>query len=110
MPFESRLDIEVTDAAVHFSFTVRNTGTAPVTLTFPNGHRADVAVYERDTEVWRWSDDKLFVQAIQSETLAPDASLVHEAVWDTPAAGSYTAEASLMAEDTSVIERTDFQV
>ena len=110
MTLDSHLDVAVTETAVEFTFTVTNGDTEPVDLEFPSGKAADIAVYEDDRECWRWSDGKLFTQAIETESLAPGESFVQEGVWQDPPPGEYTAEARLEARTRGPTERAEFVV
>ncbi len=54
-------------APIAVSLSVRNTGSAPVTVSFSSGQRYDViARRPRGDEVWRWSHDKAFIQLVQT--------------------------------------------
>ncbi|MGD9518318.1 MAG: BsuPI-related putative proteinase inhibitor [Armatimonadota bacterium] len=55
--------------------TVRNDDQAPVDLTFPTGKTYDFTLTDAaGTEVWRWSADKAFTQALVKRTLKPAES------------------------------------
>lgn len=95
---------------VRFAFTVTNTAGEPRELHFRSGQTADVVVLEGDREVWRWSDGRLFTQALRTETLAAGEAMTHEATWDAPAAGEYDAVATLEADDADVEARASFVV
>lgn len=110
MPLDGHLEVVAADTAVEFAFTVTNADTEPVDLELRSGKVADIAVYEDGSERWRWSDGKLFTQALTTETLAPGESLVHEGVWRNPPPGRYTAEASLEARNVALAARTRFEV
>lgn len=61
---------------VAMTVTVRNVGSATVSITFTSGQRYDlIARRPRGDEVWRWSHDKAFIQVIQTITLKPQESL-----------------------------------
>lgn len=110
MPLDGRLDVAVTGDAVEFTFAVTNADTEPVDLEFRSGEIADVAVYEDGTEVWRWSDGRVFAQTIRTEALAPGESFTQEATWEDPPPGEYAAEASLSAANVTLAERSAFAV
>ena len=97
MSLEATLDAGV-DGAVKFEFSVRNTGDSPVELQFRSGKVADVAVFDDGEEVWRWSDGRMFTQALHSQTLDPGESDSHQFTWNDPEPGTYTAEGTLAAE------------
>lgn len=110
MPLEADLDPTVTADTVEFVFTVENTGTDPVDLDFRSGQAADVTVVRDDDEAWRWSDGRLFTQALRSETVAPGDSRVYEMTWETPEPGTYEAVATLEAANVSVEAQAGFEV
>jgi hypothetical protein len=108
MALEAELDAAVDDD-IEFSFSVTNTSTEQLKLTFSSGYRGDVVV-ERDGEtVWRWSDGRMFTQAIQHARLAPGETLTESFVWSSPSPGQYEARATLEA-DTEASARTTFTV
>jgi len=100
MPLEPTLSATV-DGDVTFRLAVTNAGSTPVELTFRDGRRADVVVYDAttDDECWRWSDGKLFTQAIERVTLAPSDRFEREYVWSDPSPGEYVAVAGLTADE-----------
>lgn len=110
MALEGTLAVSVDSDAVEFEFTVTNAGTEPITMNFPSGQLADIAVSSATGEVWRWSDGQLFTQAIESRSLAPNESLLHEATWPDPPSGAYTAQATLAATDIDTGATAEFVV
>jgi hypothetical protein len=124
MTLDARLDVSVDDD-VSFTLTVTNPTTEHVELTFRNGQTADVVVRadgvgdeagvgagdgELHDVVWRWSDGRMFTQAIRTETLAPGEQAREEMTWEDPAPGSYTAVATLEANDASAHAENEFEV
>jgi hypothetical protein len=110
---DAHLDVAPTPDAVEFTCTVENAGVESVDLEFRNGMTADVAVFpesETDEAVWRWSDGRMFTQALRTVTLAPGESLTEALTWPDPSPGSYTAEASLAAADVEAVARATFDV
>lgn len=106
-----RGDLSVTvGEVVRFAFAVTNEGAEPVELQFRNGQPADVAVEQDGAVVWRWSDGRMFSQALWSEQLAPGESVEHELTWDDPATGRYEAVATLEAANADLEARTSFEV
>ncbi len=94
-------DPPVTGGAVTWTLTVRNDGEEPATLTFPSGKRGDVVLEdERRQEVYRWSGDRLFTEAVSKVELAPGQALpftLEEAALSVPP-GEYDVVATLAAE------------
>lgn len=59
---------------------VYNYSQIPVTFDFTTSQRYDFAIYDsRGREVWRWSDDKGFLQVIGQLILQPGESVVYTA-------------------------------
>lgn len=110
MSLESHLTVDVTDGSVEFGFTVENTGTESIDLEFPSGKSVDVAVYDDGTEIWRWSEGRMFTQALRTEMIAPGESICRVVTWNDPRSGTYTAIASLEATAAVLVERAAFTV
>jgi hypothetical protein len=110
MTLDGHLDVTATDDAVAFAFAVTNTGTDPAALTFPSGEVVDVAVHHEDTEIWRWSEGRMFTQALQTERVDPGDSLRRTVRWDDPRSGTYVATATLEATDADLTTQTRFEV
>lgn len=110
MTLEATLEATVDDG-VAFVFHVVNAGSDVVELSFRSGQRAEVTVRDADAGhvVWRWSDDRMFTQALESETLAAGQGLELVYTWEDAPAGSYTAVATLEA-DVDAEARTSFTV
>lgn len=63
-----------------FGLVLQNEGPDAVRLDFSSGQRFDFVVRDAAGEpVWRWSDDRSFIQALGSETMPPGDSLVYQA-------------------------------
>jgi hypothetical protein len=114
MPLERDLTADVGSDAVEFSLTITNGSTEPVEVTYQSGCHADFAVRDRgsdeEREVWRWSNGRMFTQALETEALAPGESVRYVARWEDPTPGEYDAVANLEATDADIEERTAFTV
>lgn len=86
-PLVSSLQVATTADSVRFVLQVTNSGPAPVVLEFPSGQTHDFVVTRGGTELWRWSADRVFTQALRSETLAPGETRAFDGAW-RPAAGT----------------------
>ena len=112
MSLEATLDVTVGDGDVVFDVRVVNDGDAPVELTFSTGQTADVIVYEGgsiDPErepVWRWSDGRMFTQAIREGTLQPGEEIREQFRWENPPAGEYVARGTLSADKSAEADAT----
>lgn len=107
--------VQVTTAndSVEMVLQVTNTTEAPVELTFTSGQSYDFVVYDAaGAEVWRWSSEQMFTQALREERVAPGETLTYSAIW-TPApgvAGEFEAVGILTAQDRDVRQRTGFRI
>jgi hypothetical protein len=106
---DAALNVTVGEGVI-FEFTVTNAGHDPVEVTFRDAGKADFVVYEGDEAVWRWSDEKVFAQMIQTARFEPGEEAVFEEAWPDPRPGDYTAEATLRVREADVTARTPFSV
>lgn len=97
---------------VRLVLQVTNTSGSPVPLEFSSGQTHDFAVLQGGREVWRWSADQMFTQALQSRTVSPGETLTWEAEWVPPAglSGELTAVGTLTAMERPVEQRTTFRL
>jgi hypothetical protein len=106
------LQVEQLADSVRFALRVTNATAEPVNLTFSSGQSFDFVVEREGREVWRWSDDMMFTQAIRQETMAPGATRNYGATWVPPrgASGRYTVRGVLTAREHPVEQRAEFQL
>lgn len=107
------LEVKVSpSSAVRLVLHVTNTGDAPLELTFTSSQRYDFIVETTaGEEVWRWSDDMAFMQALSQDTLPPGGSWDMDAVWDPgDRSGEYVATGVLTAREHALRQRTAFQL
>ncbi|RJQ06907.1 MAG: hypothetical protein C4551_07675 [Bacillota bacterium] len=78
-------------------FQVVNPTQKHIPLVFPTGQSFDLTVYRKGVEKWRWSEGRMFTQAVREVSLAPGGSLSY--VIDLPAtlARLYRADATFEA-------------
>jgi hypothetical protein len=76
--------------------TLRNTHQQPLTLVFPSSQRYDMRIWnDQGQVVYVWSADKLFAQALVTETVQGERTFAFTATVPTLAPGRYVAEAWL---------------
>ena len=111
-PLVSSLQVETTPDTVRFVLQVTNTGPAPVTLDFTSGQSFDFVVTRDGGEVWRWSADRGFTQALRSETLAPGETRTYDAAWSPPAgtSGEFLARGFLTAREHRAEQQARFRL
>jgi hypothetical protein len=81
-------------------FTLRLTNVTGKTeqLTFPTGQRYDFWVMDGDEEVWRWSDDRVFTQAITKASIDTQGTLVLTENWTPDRSGDFEVFGELAAD------------
>lgn len=83
----SSLDVSVGAEQLRFTMHVTNNSDERVELTFPSGQTHDFTVLdESGREVWRWSADRMFTQALQTRVLEPHGT----ATFTADAEGAWT--------------------
>lgn len=104
--------VEVSGSTARMVLHVTNQSNQPVTLEFNSGQRYDFVVRTpQGAEVWRWSADRMFTQALGTETIAPGATLRFAESWDFgERTGSYVVVARLTATNHPVEESAPFQI
>jgi intracellular proteinase inhibitor BsuPI len=112
-PLASSLQIEASRDSVRFVLQVTNTSAAPVMLGFNSGQTYDFVVLDAGRELWRWSADMGFTQALRSETLAPGETRAWSERWRPPAEArgrQLTGVGRLVARDHPVERTSPFVV
>lgn len=99
--------------SIEFVLQVTNTTSSPVPLTFSSGQTHDFVVYDASgAEVWRWSEDRMFTQAVREESVPPGETLTYSAVWvpEPGMSGPFEVLGVLTARDRDISQRTEFRV
>jgi hypothetical protein len=109
-PLTPSFDVNVEDG-VRFEFQVVNEGKKKLEIDFASGRTHDVVVLDSlGREVWRWSEGRLFTQAMVSKVLRTSDSLRYEESWKDAAPGNYTAVATLSSANFPITQRVEFTV
>ena len=98
--------------SVVFSLQVTNTTPAPLGSNYRSGQSFDFSVSRGAQEVWRVVGDRMFTQALRTETLAAGRDREHTATW-TPApgrAGSTSVRGMLTARNVQAGETAAFRI
>lgn len=97
---------------VTFTLHVTNLTDGALELTFPNGQTHDFVVLDTlGREVWRWSRDRMFTQALQNKMLGAKQTTSYEERWDAAGrVGKFTAVAMLKSSNHPVEERVEFSL
>ena len=104
-PLATTVDVVVRNAGdgkagareVQLAFRITNRGDKKVELMFPSGQTHDFVVRdESGREVWRWSEGRMFTQALQSKLLNGSETTTYEETWPAGARhGRFTVVATL---------------
>lgn len=91
---------------------VTNSTENPIELRFPTGQTHDFVVLDSaGTEVWRWSADRMFTQALQTRSLGVGASATYEERWQPQGArGTFTAIGRLVSSNLPIEQRVEFSL
>jgi hypothetical protein len=69
-------------------------------VRFASGRTHEFVVLDdQNREVWRWSEGRLFTQALQTAQLQKGEAVRYSARWDTAAPGHYRVVASLNSDN-----------
>jgi hypothetical protein len=106
------LDVRFQGDTVQFGLHVTNGSLEPVVAEFSSGQRYDFIVRTlAGEEVWRWSADRGFTQALGEETVAPGGWLQYREDWNAGArTGRYVAEARLTSLNRPIVLRMEFEL
>jgi hypothetical protein len=88
-------------SSVDFALSVLNNTKKTVELKFPSGQTHDFVVLDSlGKTVWRWSDGRMFTQAMQSKAVKASDTLTIADRWNARGAhGTYVAVATLKTDD-----------
>jgi hypothetical protein len=112
-PLMPSLQATAVGDSVHFVLQVTNVSERAVELNFRSGQSYDFVVQdEAGRELWRWSADMMFTQALRRERVEPGATLVFEESWRPPThlRGRFVAVGQLTASDHPVEQRAYFRL
>ena len=96
--------------SLKFALKVVNNTTKMVEIYFPDGQTHDFVVADSaGKEIWRWSEGRMFTQAMKSKTLKGKDEAVFEESWDSKGHhGAFTAIAVLKSENFPVETKVQF--
>lgn len=105
----SSLDVTVGDEVV-LALHVTNTADQPLEVRFSSGQTHDFAILNSGgAEVWRWSADRMFTQALQTRTVAAGQTVTYEESWSPAgASGRFTAVGRLSSSNVPLEQRVEF--
>lgn len=102
------LQTDVREDTVYFVLQVTNAASEPIDLTFPTGQTFDIVVEEGEREIWRWSADRMFTQAIRHERIEPGETHIYEGEWipSPEVTGEFLARGFLTAQEHRVEQQS----
>lgn len=84
--------------SVRLTLSLQNSSGRKVELVFPSGQKYDFWVTRDGRQVWRWSADRFFTQAVVRQTLEGQTGTQFSETWQTEGAGTYEAHARATAQ------------
>jgi hypothetical protein len=107
----SSLDVDV-GQEVAFAFHLTNGQPKSVELNFPSGQTHDFAVIDTvGREIWRWSRDRVFTQAMQNYVLGRDETLSYSTRWEPGEHhGDFIAVVTLLSANHPLEQRVRFSL
>jgi hypothetical protein len=107
----SSLDVAV-GSEVRLTLHITNTTDQPLELRFPSGQTHDFAVVDSTgRELWRWSAERMFTQALQTRIVGAGQSVNYEERWNPGGAtGELTAIGQLTSTNHPLVKRVEFSL
>ena len=107
-PLLSSFQVYTAADSVHFVLLVTNTTESAIELSFRDGQTFDFIVTSGSGEVWRWSEEQMFIQALQTDRMGPGESRRYEAAWRPPdgVGGEYLATGRLTSSSHPIEQST----
>lgn len=105
----SHVMVDTAQGTVRFAIEVTNDSRKRVELAFPDGQTHDFTVLDaQGREVWKWSKDRMFTQAMQNRLLDAHDSVIYAERWTPSSRGRFTLVAQLHSENFPVQQRVEF--
>lgn len=105
----SHVMVDTAQGTVRFAIEVTNDSRKRVELAFPDGQTHDFTVLDaQGREVWKWSKDRMFTQAMQNRLLDAHDSVIYAERWTPDTRGRFTLVAQLHSENFPVQQRVEF--
>lgn len=107
-PLVTTLSVKPEADSVRFLLQVTNATAGPLTLEFRSGQSYDFVVTDAGRPVWSWGADRMFTQALRSETLAAGETKAYAETWRPAAAlhGRLLSVTARLASSSHPVERT----
>jgi hypothetical protein len=110
-PLATSLNVTV-DGGVKLAFNVMNASASKIEVHFASGQTHEFVVLdESGREVWRWSADRMFTQALQTKQLDAGETIAYDEKWNAKGRrGTFTAVATLNSTTHPVESRVLFTI
>ena len=97
---------------VRVSLRVTNVADHAVEIDFPSGKTHDIVILDSTRhEVWRWSEGRMFTQAVRNTLLGANETVTYEESWNPRGlTGEFTAVARLESNNHPLQQRADFKL
>lgn len=102
---------------VRLILTLANPGDAPQFFSFRSSHQYDFMIRQGDQKVWRWSDGRMFAQALTQLILQPHETRTFRETWDQNglkgepvSPGSYELVGMLLVVDRTYTATAAFRI
>ena len=111
-PLATSLNVSVdkhNDQSVTLTLNITNAGDKRIELNFPSGQTHDFVVLDSaGAVVWKWSEGRLFTQAMQNKLLTSRESAKFEEKWNAGnAQGHFTVVATLRSSNYPIDEKVE---
>lgn len=104
------LSVSAQPEGVSFALRLTNESSRRLELNFPDGYTHDITVLDAaGRPVWRWSNGRLFTQAMRNKMLAANESFEVSERWNPEGrSGTFTAVVELRSSNFPVTDRAGF--
>src|SRR5687768_14804657 len=111
MSLSPSLDVKV-GPTVDLALRISNASDKRIELSFASGQTYDFVILDdAGTEVWRWSADRMFTQAMQNKLVGAREAITYAEQWDHAGRhGHFTAVATLNSTSHPLEHRAEFQL
>lgn len=96
---DARLRVSPVETGLQLRLTVENTGEDPIELRFSSGQRVEFTAERDGEEVWRWSEGRMFTQALSTQRVVSDETVSFDAEWSDPPSGEFLVRGRLTARN-----------
>ena len=108
---DASLVVRQSPDGIRFALAIANGSKHRLEVSFPDGQTRDFVVLDgRGREVWRWSEGRMFTQAMQSKLLTAGDTVTFAERWPGAEPGEYTVVATLRSDNFPVTRRAAFVV